>query len=339
MPDELSELAEGARNAVETCMGVTPADRVWVVSDEATRPIGAALAAAAEQAGATAALVLLESFGARPITAPPERFVAAAREFRPTVTFFAGQSRPGEVAFRMGLREVFREFQSRHGHMPGVDLRCMREGMRADYHEVARVTLRVFERVRGARRIEAGNADGSHLVVTCDPEQRRWAPFEGLYHAPGRWGNLPEGETFTAPVDVEGVLVSYVVGDYFSAKYGLLRRPVVVPIRAGHAQAVECDDPALQAELWEYLHQDPLGTRAGEFAIGTNIALSALTGNLLQDEKIPGVHLAFGNPYPHLTNADWSARTHVDLVAPGGRILVDGEPIMEDGRFRPELLA
>jgi leucyl aminopeptidase (aminopeptidase T) len=114
---------------------------------------------------------------------------------------------------------------------------------------------------------------------------------------------------------------------------------MTVEIRAGRAQAAHCADQALRDEFWAYLHEDPQGTRVGEFAIGTNIALTALSGNLLQDEKIPGVHLAFGNPYPSLTGADWSASTHVDLVAPGGRIVVDGETIMDGGRFTPDLAA
>jgi hypothetical protein len=31
--------------------------------------------------------------------------------------------------------------------------------------------------------------------------------------------------------------------------------------------------------------------------------LAALTENLLQDEKMPGLHVAFENPYPEFTGA------------------------------------
>ena len=43
----------------------------------------------------------------------------------------------------------------------------------------------------------------------------------------------------------------------------------------------------------------------GEFAIGTNIGVHDVIGNILQDEKIPGVHIAFGNPYGAHTGAEW----------------------------------
>ena len=72
----------------------------------------------------------------------------------------------------------------------------------------------------------------------------------------------------------------------------------------------------------------------GECAIGTNTAVTELSGNLLQDEKIPGVHVAFGNPYSHLTGADWSSRVHVDVVPTGCSIEMDGEVIMVNGEFR-----
>jgi len=72
----------------------------------------------------------------------------------------------------------------------------------------------------------------------------------------------------------------------------------------------------------------------GEFAIGTNTAVTELSGNLLQDEKIPGAHVAFGNPYPHETGADWSSRVHVDVIMTGCHIEVNGEVVMMDGKFQ-----
>jgi leucyl aminopeptidase (aminopeptidase T) len=49
--------------------------------------------------------------------------------------------------------------------------------------------------------------------------------------------------------------------------------------------------------------------------------------------KFPGVHIAFGDPYPRETGAGWSCPTHVDVVASGCTITVDGTRIMEDGVF------
>jgi len=71
----------------------------------------------------------------------------------------------------------------------------------------------------------------------------------------------------------------------------------------------------------------------GEFAIGTNIGLTRLIFNLLQDEKFPGIHIAFGSSYPNKTGATWDSRTHVDGVLRRPTIYVDGEAIMTQGTF------
>ncbi|HWD08133.1 MAG TPA: hypothetical protein VHA57_03455 [Actinomycetota bacterium] len=124
-----------------------------------------------------------------------------------------------------------------------------------------------------------------------------------------------------------------VLGDHFSLKYGVLPVPALFHVGGGRVRKVDAPLAELGAELEEYLNRDPEGRRVGEYAIGTNIALTALSGNLLQDEKLPGVHIAFGYPYPKETGADWTAATHLDIVATRSTITVDGQVLMRDGKF------
>jgi leucyl aminopeptidase (aminopeptidase T) len=79
--------------------------------------------------------------------------------------------------------------------------------------------------------------------------------------------------------------------------------------------------------------QDPNSNRVGEFAIGTNVGLTEIVGNFLQDEKFPGVHIAFGDPYGFETGADWECPSHVDALASHATVAVDGRQIMENGHF------
>jgi aminopeptidase len=62
-----------------------------------------------------------------------------------------------------------------------------------------------------------------------------------------------------------------------------------------------------------------------------------LIGNILQDEKFPGVHLAFGDPYGAQTGAPWKSSTHIDVVGLEFSVWLgnaDGEEqIMRDGEF------
>ncbi len=146
-------------------------------------------------------------------------------------------------------------------------------------------------------------------------------------------GILPEGETFTSPIDVEGTLTARLLGDYFSHKYGFLNAPVIFTLSGGHAVSLEHPNADLARELWTYLQSVPNGTRIGEFAIGTNDQLTELTGNLLQDEKFPGLHVAFGDPYRRFTRATWSSLIHVDVIPLRTSIWVDGQQIMDHGHF------
>ena len=89
----------------------------------------------------------------------------------------------------------------------------------------------------------------------------------------------------------------------------------------------------MQDEFWSYTHTDENSDRVGEFAIGTNLGVRDVIGNILQDEKIPGVHIAFGNPYGDHTRAKWYSSTHIDVVGRRFSIWADERQIMRDGEF------
>ena len=56
-----------------------------------------------------------------------------------------------------------------------------------------------------------------------------------------------------------------------------------------------------------------------------------MIGILLQDEKFPGVHLAFGDPYGSQTHADWKSKTHVDVLTRDCNVWIDDEQVIAAG--------
>ena len=328
------DIREGAKIAIQTCMNARPTDRVYIMADEGTWRIGKALEEETLATGAEVSLIKLEDFGTRPFTEMPEGFMEAIFTFNPTVTIFAAGSQKGELPFRMGFTEqmIKNGIKFRHGHMVGITEELMRVGMRADYQQIHDLTMRVLEIVKPAQTISFTSAKGSDITARFAPNLK-WVPCHGLYHNPGDWGNLPEGEVFTCPQTVDGTIVADILGDYFSPKYGVLDTPVTFNIKDGWVENIDCENKELQTELWAYLNSNENGRRIGEFAIGTNTALTKLTGNLLQDEKIPGIHIAFGDPGGRSTCADWSATTHIDVIPTDCTITVDGTVLMQDGNF------
>jgi aminopeptidase len=94
----------------------------------------------------------------------------------------------------------------------------------------------------------------------------------------------------------------------------------------------------LQDEFWAYCHTAEHSDRVGELAFGTNIALHSMIGILLQDEKVPGVHLAFGDPYGSQTGANWKCQTHIDVLTRDCNVWIDDQQVIDGGRYLMDTL-
>ena len=325
------ELAPGARNAVRTCLRIAPHERVVLVTDLETEEIAASLADQVRQVGADIDVHVMEDYGSRPMLVVPGP-VREALE-RADVSIYAGQPKSGELAFRRELTAVVDRRQIRHAHMVSISRQIMCEAMRADFNEVDAISLRVLERAEKTRRIVARSRAGSFLEATFDPEIK-WLKTSGIIST-SKWGNLPGGEVLTAPARVDGVYVADgVVGEYLCARYGDLKAtPLSVTIVDSRITELACENQDLVNDFHAYTSTDENSNRVGEFAIGTNIALENVIGNILQDEKLPTLHLAFGHPYSEHTGANWRSTTHIDIVGREFDIWFDGDQIMAEGKF------
>jgi aminopeptidase len=314
-------------------MNITDSDRVFMIQTRTKASIADAIEREVRQTGAAFQGWTMEEHMKRPASEFPQALVHEITRFRPTVSFFVGDGQPGELAFRTPmLRFLVDQLNLRHGHMIGITEEVMADGMTGDYNEVFRVTRQVYELARQAYRITVNTALGTDVTATFSPHLR-WVPCDGRYWEQGRWGNLPEGETFTCPQTVDGVIAAEEMGDWFTPKYGLLPTPARLVVKGGKFISIETPDEQLAGEFRQYMSQHPNSSRVGEFAIGTNVGLTRIIGNFTQDEKFPGVHVAFGDPYGFVTGADWDAPSHVDVLASHATVTLDGQRLMENGRF------
>jgi aminopeptidase len=325
------DLQPGARNAIRVCLDVQPHERATVITDRACLAIARSLAAELEAVGAAHRVFVLEELAPRPLAALPAE-VAADMEGS-DVSIFAAHAQPDELASRMQMTAIVNRRRMRHAHMVNITPQIMMEGMRADFVKVDALSSRLLAIVRAAREIHATSPAGTDIRATMNPAFA-WIKTSGLI-SPDKWSNLPGGEVFTAPGEVNGVFViDGVVGDWLCDRYGLLRdAPLTVHVEANRLVDAASANKALEADFWRYTHTDGNSDRVGEFAIGTNIGVKSIIGQILQDEKYPGVHMAFGDPYGSHTGAEWTSRTHIDVVGQDFDIEVDGTPIMRRGRF------
>jgi len=337
MPDRLntdtidSELAPGARNAVKVCLRLQPDERITIITDEATCEIAAALQSEVEEVGSERAVFVLENYASRPLSAMPQIILDDLAQSQ--VSIFAAQSQPGELVARMQMSDVVNKRHIRHAHMVNITRQIMMEGMRADFNAVDELSQRLIKRARHAEHIRCQTPHGTDFEAEFSPKLK-WLKTSGII-TPEKWGNLPGGEIFTAPANTHGrFVIDGVVGDYLCSKYGDLRdAPLIVNVKDNRIVDLRCENKALLEEFRAYTSTDENSNRIGEFAIGTNTACTHVIGNILQDEKIPGVHIAFGHPYAEHTGADWFSKTHIDCVGRDFDIWFDGEQVMRGGKF------
>jgi leucyl aminopeptidase (aminopeptidase T) len=275
--------------------------------------------------------VLIEQVAERPLGGAPPAVLDALE--RADAGILCIQPRQGELGARMEIVSLVERRGMRYAHMVGVTTQIMRQGMRADYKLVDQLSQRLCERMRTARSLRVTSQGGTALTATFDPELT-WVKTSGLINR-RYWSNLPAGEVFTTPASVDGTFVcDGTAGDYFGPKYGdLSATPLRLEIAGGRLRAATCARADLEREFWAYCHTDEHSDRVGELAFGTNIALDEMIGVLLQDEKIPGVHLAFGDPYGSQTGAPWKSRTHIDVLTRVCDVWIDDEQVIGKGRY------
>jgi leucyl aminopeptidase (aminopeptidase T) len=328
------EFTPGARNAVGVCLRVRPDEKVCVITDEATLEIATAIVVELEKVGAPYRAWVLEDLAERPLRELPREILEDLETSQ--VSIFAVQAQTNELRSRMQMTEVVNRRKIRHAHMVNINRQIMLEGMRADFLKVDRLSQKVVEIVRKASTIRAKTAAGTDLTADLNPNYR-WLKTSGII-TPEKWGNLPGGEIFTTPGEVNGTFViDGVVGDYLCAKFGsLLENPLTIRMKGNRLTEAHSENRELEDDFWRYTHTDENSDRVGEFAIGTNIDLKDVIGQILQDEKYPGVHIAFGNPYGAHTGAEWDSSTHIDVVGRKFNIWVDDQQIMRAGQFLVE---
>jgi len=325
------EFGEGAYNAVHTCLRIQSWEKVTVITDHACQEIALAIVRELDTLGSPYKTFVLEELAPRPLAEMPPVVLEDMETSQ--VSVFAVCAQMNELKTRMQMTEVVNRNKIRHAHMVNIEPRIMCEGMRADFHKVDELSLKVQEIAANAKQIRAKTAAGTDIVADLRKDYR-WIKTSGII-SPNKWGNLPGGEVFTTPGEVNGTFViDGVVGDYLCAKYGSLKdTPLTIQVKGNRLVEAHSENKELEREFWDYCHTDENSDRVGEFAIGTNIGLTEVIGNILQDEKLPGIHIAFGNPYGAHTGADWYSSTHIDVVGRLFDIWADNQQIMAAGHF------
>ena len=176
--------------------------------------------------------------------------------------------------------------------MPGVERRMEDTSLRSDYSLVKKYSLaleKILDTVVGA---EIDFSNGDHLFL--DLRNRKPLADLGDCTKPGHTINLPSGETCIVP---------YEASEDEKERYGTSKTKGILPVRYAddliryHIKdnkivTVESNSNTAQ-DIKKFFQENKCRRNIAELGIGCN-PNAVVTGNVLEDEKVPGLHIAYG---------------------------------------------
>ena len=181
--------------------------------------------------------------------------------------------------------------------------------------EVDALSQRLVEQRAGRPNGHVSTRRGTDYVAEMSPKLK-WLKTSGIITR-DKWGNLPGGEIFTSPLQRPTAPSSWMAWSAITFARSMAtskRRRSRSKCETTASADLQCENEELLEEFRAYTSTDENSNRVGEFAVGTNTACTHVIGNILQDEKIPGIHIAFGHPYAEHTGQTWISKTHIDCV-------------------------
>lgn len=223
-------------------------------------------------------------------------------------------------------REEATKSGARAASMPGITKEIMERCVDVPYEDMKERTKGLAAKLKLADNVHITSPGGTDLKLSV--KGREWHGCDaGIYDEPGKWGNLPAGEAFVAPV--EGTANGVLVVDASMAGVGKLEMPIKIEIKDGYAVGFKGGEEAKKFKAM----LDKVGGRkafnVAELGIGTN-PKAKVTGNVLEDEKVLGTcHIAFGSNA--LFGGKVDVPIHVDGVVRKPAIRAGETLIMENG--------
>mgnify|MGYP003694719173 CR=1 FL=1 len=105
-----------------------------------------------------------------------------------------------ELHSRMQMTEVVNRRKIRHAHMVNINRQIMLEGCAPISRKFHRISQKVVKWSEGPRRFRAKTPAGTDLVADLN-HSYNWLKTSGIISR-DKWGNLPGGEIFTTPGEV-----------------------------------------------------------------------------------------------------------------------------------------
>lgn len=308
---------QGARNIVVSLGNLAAGERVCVVSDTETEPLGALLTRIATEHGARVTHHVVAPFPVHGTEPPAD--VAASMLESALVVGITSKSMAHTTA-----RVRACERGARYLSLPEYDWDVLQHpALRIDYKACAARAKVVADRLTAAETIRVVSPGGTDITLNARGRLANFCP--GYVDDRHKLGSPPDIESNISPVedDSEGVVV--IDGSIAYPGFGRMTSPVTLRVSKGRIVAFEGDAAVVQS-LEALFARYPDNARVlAEFGIGFNPE-AKLCGNMLMDEGCYGAfHFGFGSNAT--VGGKNSVPFHVDFVFYANEFWADGQRV------------
>lgn len=203
---------------------------------------------------------------------------------------------------------------TRCASMPGVERRMEDTSLKSDYSEVRKYALAIKKVLDGVISAEIGFSNGDHLFM--DLRNRLPLADLGDCRHTGQSINLPSGETCIVPYEATEDEISKFGESKTNGFLPVRYNDELVRYRIKKNYIHEVVGKGVKAgEMRRFFQENKCRRNIAELGIGCN-PNAVVTGNILEDEKVPGLHIAYGMS-THI-GGKVSCDMHQDICYPKG---------------------
>lgn len=321
-----AKVIEGADILIRTCGRLRPSERIAIVCDTGTRPLGDILAARAALLTSAVHLVEIEPFAMHGQEPPPH----AAEQMRLADLCLGITAK--SMVHTIARREAART-GTRYLSLPDYSEDLLAHpALRVDFEERGKIGARIAEAFTRGSEIRVTTPAGTD--VTMSAAGRVGASTPGYVAASGEMGSPPDIEAYVSPVETSAAGIVVVDGSIPYPTLGLLRTPVRLEVSGGRVARVSSADDELAGEV-RRVFASVASEKAfvlAECGVGLNDR-ATLTGIMLTDEGAAGtMHFGFGSNFT-IGGANEVA-FHLDVVLRDPTLRIDGNVVLDGGEVR-----
>jgi len=314
-------LEKSAKIILKKCLALKRDERCLIITDKKRRKIANSIFSEAKKIAKTTDLIVIREGkinGEEPDKKVAEKMLVYEVIIIPTTKSLT------HTKARMNANKK----GARIATMPGITEEIMERCIDINYDEMKRLTTKIENILSRGKMVKIITELGTNITINISGRKAQ-GHESGIFTKKGDFGNLPEGETFIAPMQ-KGTNGIYVV-DSSQSSIGKLKNPIKITVKEGFATRIEGKTEAKKLKKILDSVKDKNAFNVAEFGIGTN-KKAKITGNILEDEKVFGTcHIALGKNSSF--GGDVEVPIHLDGIIKKPTIFVDGKKIMEKGKL------